>query len=214
MAGTDGLAFEEATSGVQFVRWIFGWNLIVSWGMIMVIVGGTGYLLGVPYLAGLVGFLAGPPIWFYETRYINSHYESLYDAYLGDLDTVGPKVLGAAGAAADADIYTLVFAPGSPPLLVEPAQQYEATVLAVDDSTVWLYEEATLDLMFLDGDFGTNPDEVRGIDLEDLESVTYEEQALVFETTDDETVRAPSSTEPAEALETIRDRMGEGGSEE
>lgn len=214
MAGTDGLAFDEAASSVQFVRWIFGWNLLVSWGMITVIVGGTGYLVGVPYLAGLVGFLAGPPIWFYETRYINSHYEPLYEAYFEDLEVVGPKVLKAAGAAEDVDFFTLRFAPDSSPLLVEPAQQYDAAVLAVGDSTVWIYDDATLDLMFLDGDFGTDTDVVEAIDFEDLEAVSYEDQALEFHTIDEETVRVASSTEPAEALDAIRTRLADVEAEE
>ena len=214
MAGTDGSAFTEAKSGVQFVRWIFGWNLVVSWGMIMVIVGGTGYILGRPYLAGLVGFLAGPPIWLYETRYINAHFEPLREAYFADLDVVGPKVLEAAGAAADADFFTLIYAPESTPLLVEPAQQYDAAVIAVGDSTVWVYDEASLDLMFLNGDFGLDPDDVRTIELEDLESVTYEDQALEFQTTDEDPVRVASSTEPTEALEAIRLRAADVAAED
>lgn len=209
MPTTSTPAFDEAKAEVQFLRWIFGWNLPVSWGMVMVIVGGVGYLIGFPYAAGFLGVLAGPVVWYLDTRYVDRHYESLREAYVADIGTIGPNVLRAAGAAEDAATFTLVTEPDSTPLLLEAPKQYDATVLGVDETAVWLYGETILDLVFMEATVGTDPEEVRRVDLAALESVTYRDGALELQTTDGETVTALTSTEPEAAMAAIRERMDE-----
>lgn len=207
MAKPSTPAFDEATAEVQFLRWIFGWNLPVSWIMVMVIVGGVGYLIGFPYSSGFLGVLAGPVVWYLDTRYIDRHYETLRDAYVADLETIGPKVLQAAGAAEDAPTFTLLTEPDSTPLLLEAPKQYDATVLAVDETGVWLYGETILDMMFMEATVGTDPEEVRRVDIDTLESVTYRDRTLEIRTIDGETITALSSTEPSDAMAAIQERI-------
>lgn len=207
MASTVDSAFEAAKAEVFFLRWIFGWNLLVGWLMVTFLVGGVGYFIGFVYEFGLVGFFLGLPTWYLGTRYINEHYEALRDGYVADVETFGPKVLRSAGADPDAEFFTLVVWPEDRPFLVEAPEQYDATVLGVGADTLWIYDETTFDVMFLNAAIGTDTDEVEEFAIADLESVTYADRELEIRTEDGEVFYAPSSTEPAEAIEAIRERM-------
>lgn len=212
MADLDS-AFEAAKAEVAFLRWIFGWSLPIGWLMVTFLVGGLGYFIGLVYEFGLVGFVLGLPAWFFGTRYIDEHYEALRDGYIEDIETFGPKVLRSAGVDEDAEFFTLVVSPTDRPFLVEAPKQYDATVLGLDADTLWIYDETTFDVMFLNATIGTDVEEVTEYAIADLESVTYEDRELVIRPTDGEVFYVPSSTEPTEAMAAIRDRMDAVGSD-
>lgn len=200
-------AYETARSEVSFLRWIFGWNLLVGWLMVTFLVGGVGYFIGLVYEFGLAGFLLGFPAWYLGTRYINRHYEALRDGYVQDVETFGTKVLQAAGADPDTEFFTMLVWSADRPFLVEAPKQYDATVLGVGSDTLWVYDETTFDAMFLSAAIGTDTDEVTAFDVTAIDSVAYEDRELAIRTTDGEVFYAPSGTEPAEAMVAIRERM-------
>lgn len=207
MANSMESAFDRAKSEIFFLRWIFGWNLLVGWLMVMFLVGGVGYFLRLPYLFGLVGFVLGLPVWYLGTQYINEHAEALRDGYLADVETFGPKVLRSAGAPGDAETYVLVVWPETAPFKVDFPKQYAATVLAVGDEAVWIYNETSLDMMFMSGTIGTDTDEVERVAFADLESVAEADRAVELHRTDDEPIIIPCASDPSEAIEAIRDRL-------
>jgi len=214
MADPDRDGFETAKAEVQFLRWIFGWNLVVGWGMVTFLVGGVGYFVGFPYLFGLVGFVAGLPMWYQGTGYINRHYEALRDAYLADVETYGPMVLQAAGAPEGAEYVTLAGWPEDTPVLVEAPPAVSAAVLAVGPESVWLYDETGLDLQFLSASLGTDTDEVERIDVATLDSVEFGDRTLTLETSGETDYAIPCTEEPVEAIATIRARMYAAAGEE
>lgn len=200
-------AFQDAKAEVNFLRWIFGWNLPVGWLMVTFLVGGVGYFIGFVYEFGLLGFLLGFPAWFYGTRYIDAHYESLRDGYLADVEQFGPMVLQRAGADPEAEYFVLEVTPESTPFRVDAPTQFDATVLAVESDTLWIYDETTFDVMFLEGTIGTDPEEVTEIPIADLETLVYQDRELELHLTDEAAFYVPSSTEPNEVMAAIGKRM-------
>jgi hypothetical protein len=214
MTDAERAGFQAAKADVQFLRWIFGWNLVVGWGMVTFLVGGVGYFLGFPYLFGLVGFVAGLPMWYQGTGYINRHYEGLRDAYLSDVETYAPTVLQAAGAPESAEYVTLTSWSEDRPMLVESPTAFGAVVLAIGADALWIYDETSLDLQFLSASLGTDTDEVERIDATALESVTYEDRILTLETTDGTEYPIPCAEEPVDAIASLRALMYAAAGEE
>lgn len=204
-------AFREAKSEIFFLRWIFGWHPVVGWAMVVFLVGGSGYYFGAAYLFGLIGLLIGGPIWYQGTKYINRHADSIREGYMQDVREFGPLVLEAAGMDEDAEQFVLVKTPEDTQPFIEAPTQVDATIVGVDDTGVWIYDETTLDLMFLKAAVGTEPDNVVQFPYSNLESVEFEDGVLVVtpieETDEVETYRTPLSDEPRALLSTIESHL-------
>lgn len=204
-------AFREAKADVSFLRWIFGWHPVVGWAMVVFLLGGIGYYFGESYLFALIGLLIGGPIWYQGTRYIAQHADAVRDGYMADVEEYGPLVLEAAGMDEDAEQFILTKTPADTQPFVEAPTQVDVTIVGVDDTGVWVYDETTLDLMFLKATVGTDPDNVLRVPYSNLESVAFEDGNLVVtpieETDEIRTFRTPLSAEPRELLSTVESRL-------
>ncbi len=203
-------AFREARADVSFLRWIFGWHPVVGWAMVIFLLGGIGYYFRAAYLFGLIGLIIGGPIWYQGTKYIDRHADSIREGYMTDVEEFGPVVLEAAGMADDAEVFVLTKTPEDTQPFVEAPTQVDVTLVGVGEETVWIYDETTLDLMFLKAGVGTDPEQVKRFSYPELDEVAFEDGELVLrpveETEDLATYRTPLSFEPRELISTIRER--------
>lgn len=203
-------AFRAAKAERNLLRWVFGWHPVVGWAMVVFLTSGVGYYFGLAYEFALVGLLGGGPVWYQGMRYINRHWESLREAYLADVEQFGPTVLSAAGMTEGAWITLHTKAPEKRQPFVEAPSQVDATLVGLDDAGLWIYDQTTLDLMFMKATVGTDPDEVVHFPDGNLESVTFDEGILtvepIEETEEVRTYRTPLSAEPTELLDRVADR--------
>jgi hypothetical protein len=203
--------FQDAKDEVSLLRWVFGWHPVIGPVMVVVFFAGTGYYFRAMNPAAMVGLILALPIWYQGTKYINRYAESIREGYEADVEEYGPVVLEAAGMDEDADQFILHKIPEGTQPFIEAPSQVDMTIVGVDDTGVWIYDETTLDMMFLKAALGTEPDNVNRFPWSNLESIAFEDGDLVvtpIEVTDEiETYRTPLSEEPRGLLSTVEARI-------
>ncbi|MBS3761522.1 hypothetical protein [Halodesulfurarchaeum sp.] len=206
--------FRDAKDEVSLLRWVFGWHPIVSPVVVVVLFAGIGYYFRATNPAAMAGLVLAVPIWYQGARYINRHAASIREGYEADVEEYGPVVLEAAGMDEDADQFILHKIPDDTQPFIEAPSQVDMTIVGVDDTGVWIYDETTLDLMFLKAALGTEPDNVIRFPWSNLESVDFEDGDLVVtpieETDEIEIYRTPLGEEPQELLSTVKARIQSG----
>ncbi|MFB6109980.1 MAG: hypothetical protein ABEJ60_03800 [Halodesulfurarchaeum sp.] len=203
-------AFRDARDDLSLLRWVWGWHPIVSPVIIIILMSGVGYYVGGAYLFTVAGIVASGPIWYQGMRYINRNWEPVREGYMQDVERVAPAVLEAAGMDGSGSVHTLVDVPAETLPFVEAPSKVEATLVGVDETALWIYDQTELDLMFLKAPVGTVPDLVDSIPLGAIESVAYEDGTFVVETAPDSgegTVSAPAAEPPRDLLAAVRGRI-------
>ncbi|MGM0372761.1 MAG: hypothetical protein ACQEQJ_09730 [Halobacteriota archaeon] len=203
-------AFRTAKDDLSLLRWVWGWHPVVGPAMIVFLLGGMGYYFGVGSWLTPVALVVAVPTWYLSMRYINRHYETVRDGYVSDVQQFGPTVLEAAGMDESATVHFLTSIPSHRLPFVEAPTKVKAAMVGLDGDAVWIYDQTSLDLMFLKGTVGTEPVLVTRIDYGMIDSVAYEDGEFVIEvpdTAEEETVRLPSSDAPTELLDTLRERL-------
>ncbi|APE96406.1 hypothetical protein [Halodesulfurarchaeum formicicum] len=203
-------AFRTAKDELSLLRWVWGWHPVVGPAMIVFLLGGMGYYFGLGSWLTPLALVVAVPIWYQGMRYINRNYDTVKAGYLSDVEQFGPAVLEAAGMDESATVYRLVSVPADRLPFVEAPTKVEAAMVGVGEDAVWIYDQTTLDLMFLKGTVGTEPVLVRTLDYGTIESVAYEDGEFVIDvpdTAEEETVQLPSSDPPTELLADLRARL-------
>lgn len=185
--------------------WWIGWRPAVSVGVGAVagLVVGNATAIPIELLVGfhtlvtmagaiVVGALLGLLAWYWSAQRVNARYRDVLAAFEG----------GTAGRDQSAITYALVGdGEGSTPLL-EASRRYPATFLALDSSSVTVYE-GRLDLVertpSVDGGVEIPYDRIRAVDVA--------EGDLVVETTDGGRLAYPARGNPERALTALRERV-------
>lgn len=196
---------EQDISGI---RWKIGWNpalAIIGTTVILAIVGVAIDAI-VPFIA--IGLLAGIAVWYWGVGEINSKYSPIKERFYDETARAAARGIDMDNA----DSFSLNFAVGDSPPLIEAAPKYKSTAILVSDTSFNVNQGAVLDMKQRSkAEGGTNKeffyDQVSSVETHQSGGATY----LEVRTSDGNSVElGPSVQESvAEAEAAIRKQMRE-----